>query len=521
MQLALTSSELLTHIKQMDSEASELTVQDFPEKRDWFNAPPLSFKKELLSKLVILDFWTFSCIHSIHMLSKLDELKKKYAKVPVAFIGVHSPKFDNEKNSKNISQAVIRYGIKHPVINDFDMTMWRHLNVQSWPTLALVGPKGNLLFMVSGEDRLDDFNLAIETALNFYTPEKLSAAPLPAHTEKGLPARPSPFLFPSKLSIDPQGSRLFISDSGHHRIVATSVTGEKLSQIGCGNPGFADGSFHEAKFNHPNGIHYASGKLYIADTGNHAIREADFASKEVRTIAGNGTQGTDYKGGGVGASQALCSPWDIALWNQFLFIAMAGSHQIWIHDLESKKSVNFSGSGAELNYNDINLQHCGWAQPSGLYLHDFKLFIADSESSAIRMVDLKEMQVATLVGGERANPRNLFAFGDSEGSDEEGKLQHPLGVVWIPYLRQLAISDSYNHRLKLFDPVQRQLYNWVGSGKPGFRDEMAKDALFSEPSGLALSPNGKEVFVADTNNHAIRIVNIDTQRVKTLKFTGF
>ena len=86
----------------------------------WLNTGgPLSLKKDLKGKVVLLDFWTLCCINCIHILPDLAKLEKKYANELVV-IGVHSPKFDNEKETKSIRKAILRYEIEHPVVNDAD-----------------------------------------------------------------------------------------------------------------------------------------------------------------------------------------------------------------------------------------------------------------------------------------------------------------------------------------------------------------------------------------------------------------
>ena len=145
--------------------------------------------------------------------------------------------------------------------------------------------------------------------------------------------------------------RSFISDSGHHRIIVVSAADGRILDIaGGGGPGFADGTFTEARFRNPQGTALSrDGKiLYVADTENHAIRAVDFAGKRVSTIAGTGSQAEAYPPEpGIGTGAALSSPWDLALDDRFLYIAMAGTHQLWVMDLESRKLDPLAGSGAE------------------------------------------------------------------------------------------------------------------------------------------------------------------------------
>ena len=160
--------QLRAHIERVDQRAEALKAPEFPEGKDWFNSPPLSFSKQLAGKIVVLDFWTYCCINCIHILPDLVELEERYAGYPVAFVGVHSAKFENEKVSANIRDAVLRYEIAHPVVNDDEMRMWRQVGVRSWPSLAVVGPKGNLMLLVSGEGNKEVLDACITAALEFY-----------------------------------------------------------------------------------------------------------------------------------------------------------------------------------------------------------------------------------------------------------------------------------------------------------------------------------------------------------------
>src|SRR5262249_53005193 len=107
----------------------------------WLNtAGPLTLK-DLRGKVVVLDFWTLCCINCIHTLPDLAKLEKKYANELVV-IGVHSPKFENEHDTESIRKAVLRYEVKHPVVNDANMRIWRTYECSSWPTLYLIDPEG-------------------------------------------------------------------------------------------------------------------------------------------------------------------------------------------------------------------------------------------------------------------------------------------------------------------------------------------------------------------------------------------
>ncbi|KAF8018310.1 hypothetical protein BT93_H3259 [Corymbia citriodora subsp. variegata] len=471
--------QFVNYISDLESKGSAPLVPEFPPKLDWLNTAPLQFGRDLRGKVVVLDFWTYCCINCMHVLPDLDYLEKKYREMPFVVVGVHSAKFDNEKDLEAIRNAVLRYDICHPVVNDGEMYMWRELGVNSWPTFAVIGPNGKILAQLAGEGRRKDLDDLVEAALLYYGGKKLlENTPLPSRLEKNNDPRlsMSPLKFPGKLAIDVLNNRLFISDSNHNRIVVTDLDGNFIVQIGStGEEGLRDGNFDEVAFNHPQGLAYNPKKniLYVADTENHALREINFVNETVRTLAGNGTKGSDYEGGGKGMEQLLNSPWDVCFepLNEKVYIAMAGQHQIWEHDTSNGVTRAFSGNGYERNLNGSSPSSTSFAQPSGISLSpDFKeAYIADSESSSIRALDLKTGGSRLLAGGDPLFSENLFRFGDHDGTGSDVLLQHPLGVLYAKD-GQIYIADSYNHKIKKLDPISKQVTTVAGTGKAGFMD---------------------------------------------------
>ncbi|KAH7835073.1 hypothetical protein Vadar_022621 [Vaccinium darrowii] len=522
--------QFVNYISDLETRGTASTVPEFPSKLDWLNTAPLKLNRDLKGKVVLLDFWTYCCINCMHVLPDLEFLEKKYKDMPFSVVGVHSAKFDNEKDLEAIRNAILRYGITHPVVNDGDMFLWRELGVNSWPTFAIVGPNGKLLAQISGEGRRKDLEDLVEAALLFYGQKKmLDNKPIPLILEKDNDPRllTSPLKFPGKLAVDVLNNRLFISDSNHNRIVVTDLDGNFSIQIGSsGVEGFRDGNFEDAAFNRPQGLAYDAKKnlLYVADTENHALRVIDFVNEMVGTLAGNGTKGSDYKGGGKGSTQLLNSPWDVCFEpvNGIVYIAMAGQHQIWEHNTSDGVTRAFSGDGYERNLNGSSSTSTSFAQPSGISLSpDLKeAYIADSESSSIRSLDLKTGGSRLLAGGDPFSAENLFKFGDHDGMGSEVLLQHPLGVL-CGKDGQIYIADSYNHKIKKLDPASKRVSTLAGTGKAGFKDGMAQVAQLSEPSGIIEAENGR-LFIADTNNSVIRYLDLNKEEPEliTLELKG-
>eukprot|EP00271_Cylindrocystis_brebissonii_P018072 TRINITY_DN496_c0_g2_i1.p1 TRINITY_DN496_c0_g2~~TRINITY_DN496_c0_g2_i1.p1 ORF type:complete len:1137 (+),score=278.85 TRINITY_DN496_c0_g2_i1:69-3479(+) len=512
-------SQLKEFIKSLERRGGGEQVPEFAAGLEWLNSPPLQLSKELRGKVVLLDFWTYCCINCMHVLPDLAYLEAKYKDQPVVVVGVHSAKFDNEKDSEAIRKAVLRYDVAHPVVNDGEMTMWRAIGVNSWPTLAVLSPAGKLLGMLAGEGHRQDLDELVEAALEYYGEQgQLDRRPIPMSPEKDKDARiaSSPLRFPGKLATDLRNNRLFVSDSNNHRIVVLDLAGNFQLQVGgAGGEGFRDGSLQTAAFRRPQGLAYdpLRNVLYVADTENHALRAIDFVNETVQTLAGDGTKGRDYAGGRKGKDQELNSPWDVALdaSSSQLYIAMAGQHQIWRYDIEGGTSGVFSGNGYERNQNGRSGKDTAYAQPSGLSLSadGSEMYEADSESSSIRAINLVTGGSRLLAGGDSLFSDNLFQFGDKDGAGSTAELQHPLGVLYNPENGLVYLTDSYNHKVKSLNPATKEVRTVVGTGAAGFRDGAGGEAQLSEPAGLALGPNG-QIFVADTNNSLIRVLDTST-----------
>ena len=474
--------------------------------RGWLNTDkPLSIAA-LKGKIILLDFWTYGCINCIHIIPDLKKLEAKYAKELVV-IGIHSAKFQNEKETENIRHIILRYEIEHPVYNDSEYAVWKSYAIRAWPTQVLIDPAGYIVGGVSGEGNYDVIDQTIaKVAEEARKRGELNEEPLKLVLERAK-VGDLPLAFPGKILADAKTDRLFIADSNHNRIVVTKLDGTLVETIGAGDAGAADGTFDKATFYRPQGLALDGDSLYVADTENHLIRRVDLKTRNVETIAGTGQQSQEYFKSGPARSVALSSPWDLQLVGRVLYVAMAGPHQIWQLDLDKKEVSTFAGSGREARI-DGPLRDSGFAQPSGLANNGTNLYVADAESNIIRAIDINGGAVKTLVGGD------LFEFGDVDGTGDDVRLQHPLGLA--SYGNKILIADTYNHKIKELDPKHEKVTTFLGTGKPGQADGTSPS--FYEPGGLSLA-NGN-LYVADTNNHAIRVVDLKTKRVSTLRLNG-
>ena len=458
---------------------------------------------------MLLDFWTYGCINCMHILRDLKTLEERFADELVV-IGVHSPKFTNERSPENLKRILVRYEIEHPVANDANHAIWKRYGVQFWPTRVIVDPAGNLVGTALGEGNLDGFVNAIRGVIRVFDDRgEINRARLPLDLERTRHAD-RPLLYPGKVLADGESNRLFIADSNHNRIVVASLDGKMIETVGSGLQGDGDGIFSQARFYRPQGLALdpstplpdgspatslrAGDLLYVADTENHQIRVIDFQARAVHTID----------------VPRLNSPWDIVLKTGILIVAMAGPHQIWVIDLLHDRAYPYAGTGEEQR-RDGAVGEAAFAQPSGLAIDGNTLFVADAESNTIRSVALPPANVVTtLAGGD------LFDFGDQDGAGDRARLQHPLGIA--VHEGRLLVADTYNHKIKMLDPASGTVTTIAGTGRPGHVDGPASGAQFYEPGGISVA--GHVVYIADTNNHAIRTIDLRTFAVSTLTFEG-
>ena len=206
-----------------------LEVHPFPEKLQWLNtAQPIELRK-LHGKFVLLDFWTLGCINCMHLIPELRKLEHAWPKELVV-IGVHSAKFASEKESQSIKEAVLRYRIEHPVVNDSDFAIWKQFGVQAWPSLVLIDPEGYAVWAHSGEATFEQLDAVLRKAAPYYRRNgSLDDRPMSFDLESAKVAQ-TPLRFPGKVLADEAGGRLFIADSGHNRIVVTRLDGSPVGR---------------------------------------------------------------------------------------------------------------------------------------------------------------------------------------------------------------------------------------------------------------------------------------------------
>ncbi|WP_266203812.1 thioredoxin-like domain-containing protein [Pontibacter kalidii] len=447
----------------------------------WLNTDRSWSIKDFAGKIVLLDFWTFGCINCQHIVPDLKRLEEEYADVLVV-VGIHSAKFDAEKQNETILQAIRKFGVEHPVVNDADYRIWNQYGVRAWPTTVLIDPNGKVIGQHAGENVYATVKPYLEQLLEEHK-DQLNREPIRFHVEHA-PRQEADLYFPSKLINDAEGN-IYLSDSGHNRILKLNQQGQVLETIGSGAQGFDNGNYAEATFYEPHGLALFRNILYVADAKNNAIRKVDLEAKQVSTAAGTGELAYYFLDDKLDEPVNPNSPWDLLVLGEHLYIANAGNHQILRMDLASEKVYRYAGSGREA-LTDGPLLQAAFNQPSGLAHKGPVLYIADAEASAIRTVNTETGMVLTPLG------RGLFDFGDVDGYTDDALLQHCVGLEVID--SDVYIADTYNGKVKVLD-VQRRRVRTLTDG-------------LHEPNDIIFL-NG-QLWVTSTNSHQLFTIDIHT-----------
>ncbi|MFC9811464.1 NHL domain-containing thioredoxin family protein [Streptomyces virginiae] len=483
----------------MNDAAPAPTPAPAPRKRARVRAPELIGKggwlntggkdltlADLRGKCVVVDFWTFCCINCLHVLDELRELEEKHRDT-VVIIGVHSPKFVHEAEHAAVVDAVERYEVHHPVLDDPELATWKQYAVRAWPTLVVIDPEGYVVAQHAGEGHAHAIAKLVEEL------EAEHAAKGTLRRGDGPYVAPEPVAsdlrFPGKALLLPSGN-LLVSDSTRHQLVELAADGESVvRRIGSGERGFAGDSFSE-----PQGLALLpDGRVVVADTVNHALRVLDLESGAVETVAGTGRQwwqGSPTSGPALEVD--LSSPWDVAWWQGKVWIAMAGVHQLWTWDPETG-TVEVAAGTTNEGLHDGPAAEAWFAQPSGLAAAGDRLWIADSETSALRYVHPTDTgyAVTSAVG------TGLFDFGHRDGDAAQALLQHPLGVTALPD-GSVAVCDTYNHALRRYDPATGQV------------STLATD--LREPSDAVLV--GEDIVVVESARHRLTRLRLPEEAVR-------
>jgi len=490
-------------IAKTDSTANEILIEnrliEFPDTIRWLNTQqPLSIKN-FEGKFLLLNFWTSSSSLSVGQLSEMNRLKEVHDNLDIVII--HSGKYESERLTPTLRNFIIENDINFPLVNDSAFVLFSDYGIRAWPTNILADPTGKIILRSEGMKITGDISTMIEL---YDGPSKNRGSFLNSEISR---INQGILTFPSFISTDNQFS-LYISDTRNHRIVQSDVGGYNEYSIGSGQPGFADGNHRSAKLYLPRGTVFdrIDSVLYIADTGNDAIRKFDLETRMLTTVLGNGERAPNPTEMILERSHGLNQPTDLVIVDRTLYFTMTGWNQIWMMDIESGMATPVAGTG-EFGFTEGRAMDAQLAEPYGITADETGvLYFTERQSGAIR--SLNRGRVTTITGA------GIFEDGDEDGRAKKVRMQGPTGIHYHDGM--LYVSDQYNHKIKLVDPNKSRSESFLGSGKMGFRRGVPHRMEFNHPNGLTVFRN--ELFIADTYNQVIRRFDFTTEIIRSFDF---
>src|SRR5258708_29674302 len=208
----------------------------------------------------------------MHALAQLRELETTFPD-ELSIVSVHSPKFAREQYTDSVRDAVLRYGIQHPVVNDRNMRIWQEYAVRAWPTLMFINPENRVIAKHEGEIHPEATKRLIQDMI-----KEFDAAGLLDHRPLRFARETAPeaiIAFPTKLAVDAKANRLVVSDSGHHRLLEMDLSGIVPRVNGTREARQAARPFSPAQFHRPPSGTLVREIIYLLDTQNHLICRVD------------------------------------------------------------------------------------------------------------------------------------------------------------------------------------------------------------------------------------------------------
>ncbi|MGE8226587.1 MAG: hypothetical protein ACN6RK_12465 [Stenotrophomonas sp.] len=412
---------------------NENRVTELPTSAIWLNAAPATLQ-DMRGRPLVLAFVNGA---SVWCMQRVAEVMRWQARNPgrVQLLVVQVPRFEFEREPQHALKLLRRQGVNAPIVLDAQWDAWRKFDVQSWPTLLMLDAYGQ------ERERLVGAAGDLERALGSLSEGVMRPLDDDGDSIRELNAEPRlPLLFPAGLVAT--ADRLYVADTGHHRVLECTHEGRVLRQFGLGSADLINGGVGEAAFNRPQGLALVREILYVADTGNHALRSINLISGQVDTLCGNGRAGDPRAG-------VLAQPWDsplnypaaVAVADNQVHIAMAGDNHIWSYDLGTRELRWRAGAGA-VEVRDGSGHLAAFAQPSSLVAVQQTLYVCDALGSAIRSVQLRGDLVQTLVG------QGPWESGNVDGPRQRACLQYPLALAMGPDSPLLWIADAGNGSLR-------------------------------------------------------------------------
>lgn len=416
----------------------------------------------------------FGCASSAWTRQRLDDISRLLRRHGdgLQAAALLAPRFDAERDPRSLQQLQSEHALTYPLALDADWVAWQQFGIESWPTLLLLDAEGRERQRVVGAGPVAELAELVQ-ALVAEAPEAPARQKPASNGKRGLMPE-LPLSFPTAIVVG--AGKLYLADTGHHRILECDLNGRILRQFGSGAYDFLDGGASVAAFRRPQGLTLQRETLFVADTGNHALRRIDLLSGEVGTLCGHGD------GPSQAGTASIDQPCGLQASSSHLYVAMAGDNRICAYNLSSNVLETVAGSGAYA-INDGNGMFAAFAQPTGLALRQDVLYVCDAAGSAIRAVYLRDQRVQTLVG------QGPYDFGNIDGPRSIARLQWPRAIALDPHDPLLWVADAGNDRICTLR---------LGGGVV---TNHSLPQRLHNPGGIACGDNA--LWIADTGAHAL------------------
>lgn len=454
-------------------------LPEFPDALHWVNRRERQRLADWRGQVVLMVFWNGCSVSSSNLVGELRRLEKK---LPGAFVPVcvHTPRYASQQSDAAVLKAAHRNRLRAPVANDSEWLAWKQYTIPAWPTTLLVDAHGRLAARLVGEGRgqeVEDVVMQLRDELQHADGAPPIRAPASSPDVRAEPV--SPLAFPAHALATED--RLYVSDTGHHRILECSHDGRVLRQFGSGTPGNWDGQLAACGLQLPQGLAIDHDVLYVADAGNHAVRRIRLEAGEVETVLGAGRPAyanVEDQGGGLRA--AVNAPHAVAVDGDVLYVAATGQHQILRVDMRHQRVETIAGDGRSEVRDGIG-GRSSLSQPMALALMPGQLLVADAGGNAIRRLRFTDLALTTLIGTSAWEP------GNHDGAGRKARLAYPCGLAADE--NRVYVADTCNDRLCVLDPYS------------GETATLQFDYPLHEPQGLSFA--AASLWVADRNDHAI------------------
>ncbi|HZX48523.1 MAG TPA: hypothetical protein VFF47_04815 [Nitrospirota bacterium] len=314
------------------------------------------------------------------------------------------------------------------------------------------------------------------------------------------------FNFP--FGITSNGEFLYIADTYNHSLRRLSIpTGEVITLAGkSGESGYRDGSLLDSRFFYPSDLEIKGNELFIADLGNDLIRVIDLPQGTVNVIAG--TPRVPGSADGPVGIGSFNSPADVAITGDYIYVTDMDNNSIRSVNMSTGEIATDAGTPSYIGSTDDSGYNSRFSTPGGIAMEGSSLYIADTFNHTIRKVDAETGAVTTIAG-------KAGVSGTTDSSESAAVFNSPMDVIADANGEFIYIVDTGNHVIRSMNIATGEVRSFAGyPGSFGTANGVGTTARFNSPKrGVRI---GEKLYVVDTGNHAIRVINLNTSEVTTL-----